>query len=80
MVEFHLGDMITRSPFGSIAPFSLSPQELKHQMQTRIQFRRTDQGARKTLLVITEGAKTTVTDLNERDFGAFIDLLILVRG
>ena len=48
MVEFHLGDLITRSPFGSIAPFSLSPQELKHQMQTRIQFRRTDQGARKT--------------------------------
>lgn len=45
VTEFHIGGMIARSPYGSIAPFALQSQELKHQIQTRIQFRKTNQGA-----------------------------------
>jgi hypothetical protein len=54
VTEFHIGSMIARSPFGSIAPFSLQSQELKHQIQTRMQFRKTNQGAvRKPKIQIT---------------------------
>lgn len=51
VTEFHIGDMISRSPYHSIAPFSLQSQELKHQVQTRIQFRKTNHGAVKKLKV-----------------------------
>lgn len=48
VLEYHVYDMLQRSPFGSLAPFALSSQELKHQIQTRIQFRRTNHGALQT--------------------------------